>query len=186
MLFRSRLGLTVCLVSGLVSILATNGGDDLAPPPPADASLGGLWSGIANEVDIVAFSTDAGQFRWMGTAGGEHGFGMASVNVDVVTLTYTQVPSLNSTLPDGSTFATCTGSGSIDERSTVSATSACTTSLGLDFTTTISLTYNPSYERVSSLAIIAGNYDDGGLVLTIGSGGMIFEQDPFKIGRAHV
>jgi len=40
------------------------------------------------------------------------------------------------------------------------------------------LNYDSLYDRDSSLSVIAGNYNDDGLVLNIAANGVIFEQDP--------
>ena len=54
----------------------------------------------------------------------------------------------------------------------------CTTTAGLQSQSSITLNYNAVYERDSSLSVIAGNYDDSGLVLNIDENGVMFEQDP--------
>ncbi len=61
----------------------------------------------------------------------------------------------------------------------MSVTANCTTTAGLQDQTTVALDYAAIYDRDSSLAIIAGIYDDGsGIVTDIASDGTIFEQDP--------
>ncbi len=83
------------------------------------------------------------------------------------------------TFSDGTTLADCTLSGTVTERQTMSVTANCTTTAGLQDQTTVALNYDTIYERDSSLATIAGIYDDGsGIVTDIASDGMIFEQDP--------
>lgn len=84
---------------------------------------------------------------------------------------------------DGSASGTGTVTGTIQERSSISATSAFTTSLGATTTSTISLLFDPLYNEDSSLALIAGNYVDWWEyydgVLNITSNGVLFLQDPY-------
>lgn len=40
------------------------------------------------------------------------------------------------------------------------------------------MTYDSLYDRDSSLSVIAGNYDDFGVVLNVAANGVIFEQVP--------
>ena len=81
-------------------------------------------------------------------------------------------------MADGSTFATCSATGTIQERQALAVITNCTTSSGGTFNNSASLTYNPLYNRDSSLSVIAGNYNDFGLVLNVNANGVIFEQDP--------
>ena len=81
-------------------------------------------------------------------------------------------------LDDGSSSATCTATGTIQERQSLAVTTNCTTDLGSTFSNSATLNYDSLYDRDSSLSVIAGNYDDGGLVLNIAVNGVIFEQDP--------
>jgi hypothetical protein len=61
----------------------------------------------------------------------------------------------------------------------MTVTADCTTTAGLQDQITVTLNYDALYERDSSLATIAGMYDDGSGILTdIGLDGTIFEQDP--------
>src|SRR5262249_7825748 len=43
---------------------------------------------------------------------------------------------------------------------------------------TLNLTFDPGYNRASSLATVSGNYADDADTLTVSSNGTIFEQDP--------
>jgi hypothetical protein len=117
--------------------------------------------------------------HWVIPETGEQGFGSGTVNGSNVTIDYTYVAPLGFTLADGSTSASCTATGTIQERQSLSVSTSCTTSLGGTFTNTGSLAYDDLYERDSSLAVIAGNWDDFGVVLTVSGNGEIFEQDPF-------
>jgi hypothetical protein len=95
-----------------------------------------------------------------------------------VTFNYTYVAPLGFVLDDGSSSATCSATGTILERQSIAITTNCTTDLGSAFSNSASLTYDPNYDRDSSLSVVAGNYQDGGAVLNIAANGVIFEQDP--------
>ena len=156
------------------------GGGGSAPPPPANQAIGGAWVGTdSSGLAIFALSTESGRVHWVAPDTGEQGFGTGSVNGTAVTINYTYVAPLGFTLADGSTSATCSATGTIQERQSLAVTVNCTTSLGGTFSNSASLTYDPLYDRDSSLSVIAGNYDDFGLVVNIDANGVIFEQDPF-------
>jgi len=153
------------------------GGGNVTTPTP-DQAIGGAWVGTDGNGDqVLALSTESGDLHWVIPATGEQGFGTATVNGSDVSLSYTYVAPLGSTLADGSTSATCTASGTVSERQSLSANTSCTTSAGGTFNNSVSLSYDQLYELDSSLATIAGNYDDFGQVINLASNGVIFEQD---------
>ncbi len=173
--------LILFLVITLVGCGGGGGGSPAAaaPPPAANQALGGAWEGTdSNGTEIVALSTDSGRLHWVAVTTGEQGFGTGSVNGSAVTFNFTFVPELGFTFPDGSTSATCSGSGTIQQRQTLAVTVNCTTTLGGTLNTSASLIYNSLYDLDSALSLIAGNYDDLGLVFNINANGVIFEQDP--------
>jgi len=154
------------------------GGGDAAPAQPGvNQSLGGIWTGTDNSGnDIIALATEAGEFHFLDVTNDVHGFGTGSVaNGNAVALAYTIVPALNDTLPDGSTSATCTGTGTVQQRQSLSVGVSCTTSAS-SWTGSATLTYDATYDRDSSLALVGGNYEDFGDVLTINANGVLFEQ----------
>jgi len=176
----NRIVFFVLIVTMALSACGGGGGGDSAPPPPVNQAIGGAWVGTdSNGFQIIALSTESGQVHWAVWDTGEQGFGTASVNGTAVTINYTYVAPLGVTLSDGSTSAACSATGTIQERQSLAVTANCTTSLGLTFSGSASLTYDPLYDRDSSLSVIAGNYDDFGLVVNIAANGVIFEQDPF-------
>ena len=59
---------------------------------------------------------------------------------------------------DGTTAADCTFSGTLVERQTLSIAENCTTTSGLQFQDVLQLTFDPLYERDTSLLTIAGMY----------------------------
>lgn len=150
------------------------------PPPPANESVGGIWIGTTNAgLDVAALIAENGVFFFVDDTLTQIGFGVASVsNVNQVDASYTIFPTFGFALLDGSTFATCTLSGTVNQRQSLTVTSDCTTELGTPSQVTTALTYDPLYERDASLATIAGLYDAGaGDVMSIDSTGNLFEQD---------
>lgn len=146
---------------------------------PVDQAIGGAWVGNdSTGLEIFGLSTESGRIHWVIPSTGEQGFGTAFVNGTAVTINYTYVAPLGFVLADGSSSAICTATGTIRERQSLAVTTNCTTDMGLAFSSTASLNYDSLYDRDSSLSVIAGNYDDFGLVLNIAANGVIFEQDP--------
>ena len=82
-----------------------------------------------------------------------------------------------STFPDGTTSANCTLSGTVSERQNMTVTVSCMTVAGLHNQITATLKYEALYERDSSLATIAGNFQGVKEVLNIAGDGTIFSQD---------
>ena len=79
---------------------------------------------------------------------------------------------------DGSSTASCTASGTFDERSNIALSGACLTRSGSSFDLPITFTYDDRYERESSLNEIAGMYREPPFsdVWTIDSMGVLFMQ----------
>src|SRR5258708_27848130 len=80
--------------------------------------------------------------------------------------------------PDGSTSASGTLAGQVAARTSLMVTATGTTSLGGALIETTNFTFSSLYLNPSSLAAIAGNYNDGGLTMTVDANGAVFEQDP--------
>lgn len=89
-------------------------------------------------------------------------------------------PEFGSTFSDGSTFATGTISGTVNQRQSMSAQFLLTTALGVAGGNVLSLTFNTLYNRPSTLAAIAGNFTDtaSGAAATIDSSGVLTATDP--------
>ena len=157
------------------------GGGGAAPPPPViNASPGGIWEGIDSDGGtVIALVTETGRFHFIDEFGNQGSGNLSVSNGNDVAGNFQLVTLLGFTFPDGTTLADCTLSGTVTERQTMAVTANCTTTAGLQDQITVTLNYDALYERDSSLATIAGMYDDGsGIVTDIGSDGTIFEQDP--------
>ena len=164
------------LQSTLLLLAACGGGGSGGSGP--DQAIGGAWVGFdAIGGEVFALSTESGQLHWVLPATGEQGFGSGTVNGKKVTFNYTYVAPLGFTLDDGSTYASCTAKGTIRERQSITANTSCVTGRGGSFDNSVTLTYDPLYEVSSSLTTVAGDYDDFGQVVSVGSDGSIFQQD---------
>ncbi len=174
----------LCVLSlAAICVACGGGGGGAAPtpqPPVVNASPGGIWEGIDSDGDsVVALVTETGRFHFIDEFGNQ-GSGILNVsNGNDVSGNFQFVTPFGITFPDGTTLADCTLSGTVTERGTMTVTVNCTTTAGLQDLITVTLNYNVLYERDSSLATIAGMYDDGsGIVTEIASDGTISEQDP--------
>jgi hypothetical protein len=156
-----------------------------------DVLVGGLWTGTltVNGVDYTAsaISSESGEWELLETdpasSFGAQYWGMISAAGDQLSGSFSgAVLDQANTYSDGSTRGTGTVSGTINERSSITATMTFTTSLGTAITGQLALTYDPGYEQASSLTTIAGNYTNtaspGTDVLTIDDAGLLSYTDP--------
>ncbi len=154
------------------------GGNDGPPPPPPNDSAGGIWQGTRpSGTEIVVFVSETGEFRMLDPFGNV-GHGTLTVsNQTEINIQYEIFAPFGGTIFDGSESSSCTATGTIDERIVLPITTACVSSLGTNFGGDIELTYQDVYARNSSLAEIAGSYDNQGEVWTIDGAGLVFEQN---------
>jgi hypothetical protein len=179
------------LIAGLLAALAACGGGGSDGNVAAsgggggggsvgDQSIGGIWGGLENQSGspILALATQTGELHWIDALTGAQGYGQGSVNGSAVTVALTYLPFYQETLADGSTFATCSGSGTVQQRQSLNLSIDCVGELGGTFSSSVSFSYDALYAVDSSLSVIAGNYNDENAVLNIAANGAIFEQDP--------
>lgn len=167
----------------LISLFACGGGGGVAvestvPPPVDNVSPGGFWVGFDNDGEtVLIFVTETGRFQFM-TADGAQGPGVLTVsNGNVISGDFQLVTQVGFSFPDGSKLSTCTLSGTVDERQTMSVTANCTTTSGTqDQITVMPLAYQEIYERESSLAILSGLFDGVIVVTDISPDGTLFAQ----------
>ena len=149
-------------------------------PPGGNDSPAGIWKGTDSDgSQVIALVAEGGGFKLIGDDFNQ-GFGIIVVtNGNTVSGNYFVAPEFGFALPDGTTRAVCgLGQGTLAERQSITVTVDCATTAGLQHQTTLILSYSALYGRNSSLATIAGNYDDGaGNVLNIAADGTMFEQD---------
>jgi hypothetical protein len=85
------------------------------------------------------------------------------------------------TFSDKSTHGTGKVTGTVQARSSLNGNTQFTTDAGNTSTGTLSLTFEALYNRASSLTTISGNFTNtatGSAVVTIGTDGAIFSQNP--------
>lgn len=148
-------------------------------PGVPDQAVGGIWTGFDDGGNfIIVLSTDTGRFNLLIEDTAEQGVGTATANGDVLTVNYTQVARFGLTLFDGSSSASCSGSGTIQERQTLSVSVDCTTSGGQIFDTSAVLAYDSLGDVDSDLSLIAGVFtDENAVVTSIAGDGGLFAQD---------
>jgi hypothetical protein len=130
--------------------------------------------------EVLGLVTESGEFHFLDVNELVQYFGTLSVNGNAVSAQFTGYAPLGFGFPDGTTRGTGSLTGTVQARSTVTASSTFQTSAGNSNTNAINLTYEAGYERDSSLATIAGNFTDlaTGAIVNIDSGGVAFSQNP--------
>jgi len=151
------------------------------PEPPApEASPGGVWQGTSSlGVGVVGLVSETGQFHFI--RGDSVQFvGRLTTSGDELSANFVGYVPFGEKFGDGSTTGVGSLSGNLDERTSISADIDFTTSRGAASQSTISLSYDPIYERDSSLESVAGNYLDTerNVVINVNNDGELFSQDP--------
>ncbi|MBT8101278.1 MAG: hypothetical protein KJO82_16095 [Gammaproteobacteria bacterium] len=171
-------------LASLVLLLSACGGGSgggTASVPDSTAipndSPGGYWVGTdGDNLPVVALADEDGLFYFL-EGRFENSSGLLSVsNGDSIrgAFSLTQSPGV----PDPTEGSDCKLDGSVSERNSMTLDASCKALNGQQLLTTLTFDYDPRYERESSLAIIAGNYDYAvGGVLNIAEDGTVFSQD---------
>ena len=153
----------------------------MSPEPPAqEASPGGVWQGTSSlGFGVVGLVSESGQFHFIQGDGAQL-VGRLTTSGDELSANFVGYVSFGEKLDDGSTTGVGSLSGNLDERSSISADIDFTTSRGAASQSTIELSYDPIYERDSSLESVAGNYLDTerNVVINVNNDGELFSQDP--------
>jgi hypothetical protein len=195
----------VFTILGFMALSACGGGGspsaNVQPPPVTNESVGGIWTtqytvtSGANTGDVIqaeGIVSESGQYFGYSknTTNGCAGiaFGSLSVNganvsgtENAATVRYSTIPGVNTACvyPDGTTSASANVTGQVACRAMLTLTATGTTSNGNALPTeTTTFDFSNLYLNASSLASIAGNYNDGGPTMTVDGNGAIFEQDP--------
>ena len=151
------------------------------PEPPAqEVSPGGVWRGTSSlGFGVVGLVSESGQFHLIQGDGAQL-VGSLSMSGDQLSANFVGYASFGEEFDDGSTSGVGSVSGTLDERSRISADIDFTTSRGAASQSTISLSYDPIYEQDSSLESVAGNYLDTArnVVINMNNDGELFSQDP--------
>lgn len=157
------------------------GSSQPVPPPITHASPGGIWAGtLGTGQEVLGLVAESGEFHFLDVDELVQYFGTVSVNGTAVSAQFTGFAVLGFGFPDGTTRGTGSLTGTVQARSTFTASSTFQTSAGNSNTNAINLTYDAAYDRDSSLATIAGNFRDviTGAIVNISSGGVAFSQNP--------
>ena len=151
------------------------------PEPPApEASPGGVWQGTSSlGLGVVGLVSESGQFYFIRGDGAQF-VGRLTTSGDELSANFVGYVPFGEKFDDGSTTGTGSLSGNVDERTRISADINFTTSRGATNQSTMALSYDPIYERDSSLESVAGNYldTDKNVVINVNNDGELFSQDP--------
>ncbi len=173
----------------MVSLVACGGGggggsvSGPPPPPPQPTNAGGIWEGSTfNSNAGLTFQTvgvvteNNGEARFFNDQDQQFILSGASGTGGDISATVTAIAPLGSVFLDGSTVTTGTLTGTVVERTSISAD----WSLNTGESGTITMSYNSLYERGSDLARTAGSWlDSFGVVYSVDALGDIFAQDAF-------
>lgn len=162
-------------------IMDSSSGINGASPgaPNTKASPGGFWHGEDSDGgSIIMVVTETGRFHLV-DADLSQGSGVLSVSdANEVESNFHFVTQRGSTFADGTTSTFCALSGVVAERQAMTISVDCSNLAGLRNEFEATLSNKELYERDSSLAAIAGNYQGDKIVLDIAGDGSIFSQDP--------
>jgi hypothetical protein len=146
-------------------------------PQPTNAA--GIWEGTAVTgnvtLDTLGIVTESGEGRFVDENGTQYVIDTFSGNDGNVSLSFTAVAQVGFTFLDGSTVATGKMTGSVEEHGSFTGEY----DLSTGESGTISMTYNPMYERDSSLDKLTGLWDEEFGVASFDPSGSFFMQDSF-------
>lgn len=166
MKIKSQILLIVISLAVLVS--CGGGGSTTSTPPPAvqNADPGGIWRGtftsdVVNETaDALGVVTENGEIRFLSFGEGAQFFGQLNVTGNSFSGTLNAVSLAGFQFINGSSSGTVSVSGTISSRVQISGSYS-----GVGDSGTFAFTYDPLYERQSSLSRISGNWSAGGDLL---------------------
>jgi hypothetical protein len=159
---------------------SSSGDTSSGPPPPVtNASPGGIWRGTESTtgLQIVGLVDESGEFQFIRSDDVQY-VGTASVAANSISANFQGFTQLGTVFSDNSNHGTGTVTGTVQARSSLSLTTQFKTDAGTSISGTLNLTFDTLYNRASSLSTISGNYSSGNVVVTLGSNGSIFAQDP--------
>lgn len=159
----------LCAASVLLLAACGGGGTN----PIQGVSPGGIWRGTdsASGLAVTALVSESGKADFL-RADGTQLTGQVST-IDG-TLSASGEAFAGTTFADGSTHGRWSITGTIQERQSISATLVMTTDNGMSIQGTFDLTFDPLYDRPSSLDTVAGGYAPagGGFELFISHGNL--------------
>ena len=178
------------ILIGALLLLAACGGSK-SGSSTSGALVGGLWTGTLTVNGVAytaqAMSSETGELELLETDPASsfkaQYWGTISTSGNALSASFSGAV-LNQADPfsDGSFRGTGTATGTIQQRSSITAAISFKTSLGNTISGQLALTYDLSYGQPSALATISGNYTNtaapGTDVLTITSAGVLTYTDP--------
>lgn len=174
-----RRGIVVLTVLLLGACGGGGGGDGNNPPPVQNASLGGIWYGtvtnttVGESYQVAGVSLANGELRFIDDQSVQYS-GTMQVSGNSVSATIRAIAPLGSQFANGATVINGSLNGTIVARSALNANYTMSTGER----GTVSLVYDPDYERDSSLSRISGMWtDEFGTVTEISGSGQVFAQD---------
>ncbi len=163
---------TIIAILLSINLVACGGGGSSSsnpPPPPSTQSVSGMWRGTATSsafgttTDLLGIVSESREAFFISSQGAQY-HGSLSVSGAHVSGTVTSYAPVGFVFPDGSVVTTTSVSGTVTTKSSLSATYT-----GGGDSGSIALTYDPLYERDSSLSLIAGDWFDGAISISIDS-----------------
>lgn len=137
----------------------------------------GTWGGTdAAGRDVLLLVSTNGSFQYVDGVRNQ-GSGYLTPETRVAS-PFDLVTPIDQPFADSTTLANCNFTGSLVERVSMDLTLSCKTRGDLEFTETLTLEFDPVYDRDSSLETVSGNYRTlADNVLSIAADGQLFLQD---------
>ncbi len=146
-----------------------------------NASVGGIWTGTdsISGLQVTGIADEEGEFHFIRTDGVQY-VGTATTSGNSLSGSYDGYTEVGTEFPDGSTHGVGNLTGTVQQRSSISANVSFKTDAGNSSSGTLSLTFNKLYNNPSALATLSGNYTDtkSGDVISVTGNGDISWQDP--------
>ena len=167
------------LLSTILTACGGGGGSDGGGTLPVPTNAGGIWVGSSSAggftIFIEGIITESGEGRFVDENGTQYIVTRITGNDGQIQINFNAYAQFGYVFLNGSTFGTGTITGAVRERSSFSGNFSFSTGEA----GTISFTYDPLYERDSSLTKIAGQWNEAFGVLIVDADGSFFEQDQF-------
>lgn len=174
-----RFSLLLLCCGLFLSSCGGGGGGGAVTTTPVATKPGGIWFGTSTSpgltIDIGGVITEDGEGRFEDDNGTQYVITSISGNNGAIQISFIAYAQFGYQFLDGSTSGTGSISGTVVERSTFSGSFSFSTGES----GTISMFYEPTYDRDSSLAKLSGSWDEGFGIMTVDSNGSFFEQDQF-------
>lgn len=163
--------------------------DDDEPPAPEATDASGIWQGEASfggqAMEFSGVVTQERDGRFIDGFGTQYIIDNVAGEDGEITIAFSAMTRPGLAFMDGSTTTTGTLTGTVDERSMLEGNYT----IASGESGTVSMTYNPIYERDSSLDKLTGPWDEPLGIQVYDPDGSFFQQDAFGCvyqGRASI